>query len=125
METTLEFIKWFKPLMESSGLKQRVIAARAGIHPVSLSRIMSGNHGVDPDTALALVEAVNGLVGRELASVREAKIILAGLSEDEDDGLFKGLEKLSPDNQRLARRQIKAIIDSLAEQEHEFDYIEE
>jgi hypothetical protein len=42
------------------------------------------------------------------------------------DGLYSGIKKLTPERQRLAKAQIKAIMSTLlAEQEHDTDYIEE
>lgn len=52
----------------------------------------------------------------------------AGFSSENEElnGWFKGLEKLSPEDQKRAKRQIRAIIDSYIddeEKEEDFDYI--
>jgi hypothetical protein len=42
-----------------------------------------------------------------------------------EEGLFSGLNKLSPRMQKVAQQQIRAIIDALAAQdEHDTDYID-
>ncbi|CAN5354673.1 hypothetical protein BH10ACI2_BH10ACI2_00220 [soil metagenome] len=54
-------------------------------------------------------------------------LMLAGhapIADFDNDGLFSGLKKLSPEKQRLAKRQMKMIIDTLAEEDdHDTDYI--
>lgn len=51
---------------------------------------------------------------------------IAGYDAEDDDGWFKGLEGLSPEKKKLAKRQIRAIIDALAEEpEPDIDYADD
>jgi len=47
------------------GLSQRQLGRRAGLHPNSISNIMAGKHGVDPDTQRKLADAL----GVKLAAI--------------------------------------------------------
>jgi hypothetical protein len=50
---------------------------------------------------------------------------IAPINKTTDDGLYKGLNELPPDRQELARRQIRAIIESLSVKEQDTDYIDD
>jgi hypothetical protein len=48
----------------------------------------------------------------------------SSVDNSDPDGLYSGLNRLTPERQQLAKRQIKAIIESLsAEDEPDTDYI--
>ncbi|MEW6361720.1 MAG: helix-turn-helix domain-containing protein [Acidobacteriota bacterium] len=126
MQESNDFAAWFAPIVEASGLKKKVIARRAGINPVSLSRILSGEQkGISPATAAALAQAVNDLTGRPFADVNQARRLAAGIRDEptELNGLMAAIEKLPPDRQILAKKQIALIIESLRD-ENDTDYIE-
>lgn len=114
MRNTDSFRAWFRPIIETTGLKHKAIAAKAEIDPVSFSRILSGAQGVAKDTAAGLARAVNELAGKEIANVETAIRLAVGLPLEPvfDEGFAKGLERLSPEDQILAKRQIRAIIES-------------
>lgn len=52
--------------IDRAGLKKKNVADEAGIHPTSLSRIISGEIGAARPTAIALVDAINKLANREV-----------------------------------------------------------
>jgi plasmid maintenance system antidote protein VapI len=58
--------------IDKGKLKKKDVAGSAGIHPTTLSRILSGAIGVSRETAIALVLAVNNLRGQELINEDEA-----------------------------------------------------
>jgi transcriptional regulator with XRE-family HTH domain len=125
--TSIEFGKWFRPIVEASGLKKKVIAEAADIDPVSLSRILNGAQGVSISTAVNLAGAINSLSGRTVAEINTARSLAAGMTLDagSPEGLFHDLQKLPSDRQELAKRQIRAIIDTLSEEEQDTNYIDD
>lgn len=76
------FGKWLDIIIDSSGLKKKIIAKKAGIHPGSLSRILSGEIGVAKETARALINAVNELAGREIADMETGLRLAVGLESE-------------------------------------------
>lgn len=131
MGNTISFGAWLRPIVEQAGLKHKAVAAAADIDPVSFSRILNGAQGVAKETALNLARAVNRLTGREMASEDLAVRLAVGLQLQEpltQAGFFKGLERLSPEDQALAKRQIQAIIDSFEQREmsdEDFNYVDD
>lgn len=127
MSDVNKFGSWFRPIVEASRLKKKVIAEEAGIDPVSFSRILNGAHGASMPTALALVRAINKLAGRELADEETARRLVAGIKDSGEigNGLFSGLKRLSPEKQRIVRMAMEGLIDRLAEEDHDTDYIDE
>lgn len=75
------FGQWFRRIIEQTGLKQKAIAAEADIDPVSLSRILNGEHGAARETARALVRAINKMTGRTVADEATALSLVAGISQ--------------------------------------------
>lgn len=71
-------------------------------------------------------EAVDALAKALDLDVNETRLA-AGYAPNEpiEPGFFSGYHDLSPDRQELARRQIKAILDSLADKEHDTNYIDD
>jgi len=101
------FGAWVKQKREESRLSQDGAAKRADIDRQQWYRIESGLSGTRRDTVIAMAKALT-------VSVTEA-LHMAGFATDEseaEDGLFSGLKKLSPQDQKRARRQIQAILDS-------------
>lgn len=80
MPTSTEFRDWFRPIVESTGIKHKVIAKEAGIKPESFSRILGGSQGVKTDTARALARAINNLTGREAANEEIAVELAVGIT---------------------------------------------
>ncbi len=83
MDDVLTFGKWFRPILEGSGLKHTALAKAAELNPVSLSRILSGEHGVKVETARDLVRAINRMTGREIADEETAVKLAVGIPPEE------------------------------------------
>lgn len=106
------FGAWIKNKRESGSFSQDGAAKRAGIDRQQWYRIESGLSGTRRDTVIAMANALTAPVDEALR--------MAGFSAEgvePDDGLFSGLNELSPDKQKLAKKMIRSVIDSLAEQE--------
>lgn len=69
--------------IDEAKLKKKHVAEEAGIHPTSLSRIISGEMGVARETAILIVKAINKIANREVVSEVEALGLLGLLSDDE------------------------------------------
>lgn len=54
----IEFGAWLREKLDTSGLKYNVVAEAAGIDPVQLSRILSGESGTKPAVVIALAERI-------------------------------------------------------------------
>lgn len=122
----IRFGAWLRGKREDIRFSVTELAEMAGMSKQYLSRLeraeeqLLTNKPTQP--ALDKVENLAKALGVNVNDARE----MAGYERtDESNGLYKGMDKLSPDQQRLAKRQIKAIIDSLAEQDHDFDYIDD
>ncbi len=114
----MNFGAWLREHRINQGLFQSDVAKRAGVSVSYVSTLertqphsISGKD-VSPtrEKIMALAKAVGG-------SVDEALKLTGYASTDTDAfGLASELSKLPPDRQELAKRQIKAIIDSLADE---------
>lgn len=74
-----KFPKWIGELIAESGLVGKVVAEKAGIKAGSLSRIFSGEAGIKKETAIALMEAINKMTGRETANLNTGLALWAGI----------------------------------------------
>jgi len=103
----LEFGRWLKQQRDDAGLSQAGAAARAGIDRQQWYRIEAGKSGTKRDTVIAIANALSLNYNDVLQR--------AGFSSGDefDDGLYDGLDELSPDMRELAKQQIRGIIDSL------------
>ncbi len=102
-----EFGRWLKKHREDLHFSQSGAAQRAGIDRQQWYRIENGLSGTKRDTVIAIAKALSLPVGEAL------KRAGFGSTTDTEAGLFSGLEKLTPEKQKLAKRQIKAIIESI------------
>lgn len=72
------------------------------------------------------IDALRGFAYGLGVTEEEIFAIARGKEPDEktvvNEGLYRDLQKLSPQNRKIAERQIAAIIQSLAEADHDFDY---
>ena len=68
--------------IDTAKLKKKDIAREAGIHPTSLSRIISAEMGATRETVVSIVKAINKIANREIVSETEALGLLGLLSED-------------------------------------------
>lgn len=126
MET---FGQWLLRCRKERGWTQKFLHEKSGVSESYISTLeRSQPHSItgaklrpEPDKVELLAKALGENVDQAL--------IIAGYSpNNETTGYFKGLEKLSPEKQKIAKRQIRAIIDALAEEEftdEDFDYIDD
>lgn len=82
MDSENAFGRWLEKIIESTGLKKKVIAERADIKPGSLSRILSGETGVAKNTARNLINAINKLVGYDVADLETGLRLAVGLPKE-------------------------------------------
>lgn len=124
-----EFAEWLTQAYEASPFKSwQAVADRVSTTRSTLSRLA----GAKPQSITGKPGQPNAQLVIDLAKLFhqdvDTALIKGGhapIGRTEENGLFSGLEKLSPERQRLAKRQIRAIIDSLAaEEEHDTDYID-
>lgn len=95
--------------IDEAGLKKKAVALKAGIHPGSLSRIISGEIGVARDTAISLVRATNRLANRELVNEVEALGLLKQIADDDAERIelmtmYSKRRKLTPAKKEAFRR---------------------
>lgn len=81
MDKNSAFGSWFRPILDSTHLKHKAVAERAGIAPGSLSRILSGAGGIEVDTARRLARAVNEMAGNVIADEDVAALRAVGIED--------------------------------------------
>lgn len=107
-----EFGRFIRARREEKNLSQDGLGQRAGLDRQHIWRIENGLTGTRRDTVRRLAEALDV----------DQTILLhkAGFSspviDDEASGLFSGYYELSEERRRLARRQIKALLDILRDE---------
>jgi hypothetical protein len=74
-----KFALWLDGIIRSCGLTGKAVAEKAHIKPGSLSRMNSGGAGIKKETAIALMNAVNEMTGKNAAEQSIGLAILAGL----------------------------------------------
>lgn len=124
---TMSFGEWLRKNIEDRGLSNREVARRADVSATYIGNLV---RDFSQNTRSGKVKPSEDVVERIAfaldADLNEARTAAGYSSNGPDSGLFDGIRSLSPENQRLARRQIKAIIDALAEEENpDTDYIED
>lgn len=111
--------------IEQAGLKKKKVAEKAGIHPTSLSRIISGA-GVERDTATSIVSAINVLSNKSVIDEVHALGLLGFKSENEDlelielQTMYRQRKNFSPARREAFERMIKMVrreFDQLTEEE--------
>lgn len=125
----MEFGKWLRETMELRRVSNAELARRARVSPTYIGKLvrnyspnMKGEKAPRPSEPV--VEQIAKSLDVPLNEARKA----AGYAafNDENEGFFDGIKSLSPERQAIARKQIRAIIDSLAEKDdHDFDYIDD
>lgn len=109
--------------LTQEGLAKNADIAKSYVSTIETSRPHSVTGAISQparDVVIRIVEALNKALktqGEKLIDLNQA-LILAGYApqETEETGWFKGLEKLSPDDRKRAKRQIRALIDSYLEE---------
>lgn len=126
----IEFAAWLSDAFRDSHFKSwQAVAERVGVTRSTLSRFAGAKPqsltGKAGQPKAELVIKLARLFGRDV----DQALMIAGhapIGQPSEEGLFSGFEKLSPEMKRIARRQIQAIIDLLAEQDEvDTDYIED
>jgi DNA-binding XRE family transcriptional regulator len=114
-----EFGEWIRTQRVLARESQDSAATKADIDRQQWYRIEVGKSGTKRDTVIAMAKAVNADV-----NVALTKAGFASAGPEEEEGFYKGFKQLPEEKKALARRQLKAIIDSLAEEdEPDTDYI--
>lgn len=116
-----DFGRWIRAKREKLQLSQDGVADKVGVDRQTIYRIEGGLTGTKRETVIAIATALDLDVDDALVRSGWAT---TGVNGDEA-GLFKGLHRLSPEKQRLVKNAMRAMIDSLAEQEPDTDYIDD
>ena len=106
------FGRWLKEKREETHFSQGGAAQRAGIDRQQWYRIENGLSGTKRDTVIAIARALSLPADEALA-----RSGFASTQAETEEGLFSGIDKLTPERQKLAKKQIRAIIDSLVDSE--------
>lgn len=124
----MSFGEWLRKNLNSSGLSNSELARRVEISSTYIGNLVRDyspnmtSHRA-PRPSEAVVEKIAKALGRPLNEARLAAGY-APLGEETMEGLFSGYESLPDRRKELAKRQIRAIIDSLAAQDdHETEYL--
>lgn len=118
-----KFGDWLRERRTELKMLQSDVARRAGVSTSYISTLERGQkHSItgaelrpEPNKVIAISKAIS-------ADPDEALRLNGYLPQGSNDqeGLFSGYDELPPDRKQLARRQIRAILDSLADpEEHE------
>lgn len=110
------FGPWLQRERELAGVSQTEAANATPVHVIQLSRIENGHSGIKPATLESLVNAINKLsTGHKIDLGTAFRKAGFALPDEDIDGLFSGYENLPPERRRLAKIQIRAILDSLVD----------
>lgn len=111
------------------GMRPSELARRSGVTKQNIGRLINNTpHSLsgalpraEPDTVEKLAKALGWDLNEALLAAGYAP-----RNGNSDPGLFKGIERLTPEKRRIAEIQVRAIIDALSEDDNpDTDYIEE
>lgn len=121
------FGQWLRNKRKDASLTQGQLARKSGISTSYVSTLERGQrHTVTNADPLPKPDIVEAIAKALTVPVDEARLA-AGYAASEDNdphGLASGLNRLSPERQAIAKKQIAAILDALAEEEQDTDYID-
>jgi transcriptional regulator with XRE-family HTH domain len=122
-ETVNKLQDFVRRMVDEKNLNYREVARRSrGL--ISHSTVYDIINGRNTNPSIT---ALQGLARGLGVTEEEVFAIARGKEPDEDavinEGLYRNYQKLSPQNRRLAKLQIAAIIDALAANEPDIDYI--
>jgi len=123
-----KFGAWARNLRQERRLTIEALAKKAGISKQYLSVLERGQpHALTGKAVTPKVELVDRIAKALNVDADEARLAAgyAPSSPVEAQGFFSGYYNLPPDRQELARRQIKGILDSLADKNHDTNYIDD
>lgn len=123
------FGEWLRGKIAENNLSNAELGRRVGLSPTYIGNLVRDYSPNSKTGSIRASEGVVASIAKALGvNIDEARLA-AGYSplntlvfDEETIGLFKQKEKLSPAKQRLVNRQLKAIIEALAEEEEDFDY---
>lgn len=127
-EGKITFGGWLRTKINESDISNAELARRVGVSPTYIGNLLRDYSPNSKTGSIRASEPVIEAIAKALnASLDEARLA-AGYAprNEETTGWYKGLEKLSPEDQKRAKRQIRAIIDSYIddeEKDEDFDYI--
>jgi transcriptional regulator with XRE-family HTH domain len=122
------FNERLKEKLAEKKIRPAELARRSGVTKQNIGRLINNTpHSesgalprAEKDTVIKLAKALDWDLDDALMAAD-----IAPINKTTDDGLYKGLNELPPDRQELARRQIRAIIESLSVKEQDTDYIDD
>jgi len=111
----MTFGQWLRQKLNDKRMSNAELARRVHVSPTYVSNLvrdyspnMISNRAPRPGEDI--VERIARALG---APLDEARLAANYAPRSVEDGIFSGLDKLSPKMQRVAKAQIRAIIDSL------------
>ena len=112
-------------IIAEKGLNYREVARRSrGLISHSTVGDILNDRNLNPS-----IEALQGLARGLGVTEEEVFAVARGKEPNEkvaaNEGLYRDLQKLSPENRKVARRQIAGIIEALAASQPDFDYIDD
>lgn len=124
----MTFGEWLRDNLNNLGISNAELARRVEVSPTYIGNLV---RDYSPNMTSKRLPRPSEEVVEKIAKackvpVNEARLAAgyAPIGEETELGLFSGLEKLTPERQKIAKKQIRAIIDSLVDSdEHDTDYI--
>ncbi len=121
----MTFGEWLRKELNVSGMSNAELARRAGVSATYVGNLV---RDYSPNMRSARNPRPSEEVTADIAKALDVPLNVARkaagystMDEPDEEGLFAGLSNLSPERQHLAKRQIRAIISSLATEDDEED----
>ena len=118
----MTFGEWLRKNLNDRGISNAEFARRVDVSGTYIGNLV---RDYSPNMTSARAprpsEAVVAAMAKALeVPLNEARLAAgyAPIGEETNEGLFSGIEKLSPERQKVAKQTIRALIDSLAAQEN-------
>lgn len=125
----MTFGEWLRKNLNARGVSNAEFARQVNVSPTYIGNLVrdyspniTSTRGPRPGEPI--VETMAKVLG---VSLNEARLAAgyAPIGDGGEEGFFSGLDTLSPENQKIAKRQIRAIIDSFKDDdEFDTDYID-
>ncbi len=121
------FGEWLRQKRKERHLTMEELGRKVGLSKQYLSVLERAEpHALTGKPVTPGIDNVDRIAAALEVDSGEARRMAGYASDDEDEGLYSGLNKLSPEQQRLAKRHIKALIDSMVEvADPDFNYIDD
>lgn len=127
--SNMTFGEWLRKKINATGMSNAAFARQVGVSSTYIGNLLRDyspnmTSTRSPRPSEPVIESMATALGVPLNEARLAAGY-APIGDDTVEGFFSGLERLSPEQQRIAKRQIRAIIDSfMDESELDTDYID-